>query len=85
MPSLTPRIGADNFNNGTSALSEGISVPGPSFLPGEESHRSGFHSFASSPHKVRLRFAAKIEMITNTSSCSAMEDISAPDDERTGN
>jgi hypothetical protein len=60
-------------------------VPGPSLLSGEESHRSGFHSFASSPHIVRLRFAAKIDMTMSAFSCTAKDDIFAPDDERTGN
>lgn len=81
MPSLTPRMGAGSFEDSTSTSPEGTSVPGPFFPSAEESHRSGFHSFASSPHMVRLRFAARIEMITNDFSCTAMEDISAPDDE----
>jgi hypothetical protein len=83
IPSLTPGTNVDDFDadavfsppDGTSTSDEGA---------GEESHRSGRHSLASSPHIPRLRFAAMTEITVWVPCGSATAEVYAPDRERTG-
>jgi hypothetical protein len=83
IPFLTPGTDVDEFaTDAASSSLKGTSTSNEGRVAREEeSHRSGRHSLASSPHIPRWRFAARMEMIVQVPFGSTADDVNPPDRE----